>query len=61
MDTHYNVMTQNIHTTISEVVPPKEKRKFNGLEVSTRTRSPYDTRVYDFNCGRKITMDERKV
>ena len=59
MGAHYDRLTECIRETVKEVVPPRNKVKYNGREVSAETRRLYDLRVRDFASGRKITKSDR--
>lgn len=54
-------MSKYIQETIKEVVPPRRKKKFNGLEVSVETKRLYDLRIRDFTSGREIKKSDKQT
>ena len=59
MGQHYDRMATSIRETIAEVVPPKQRLKYNGRDVSAETKRLYDLRIRDFASGRKVTKSDR--
>ena len=61
MEKHYKHLSDSVVAAAKAAIKKETKKKrYNGREMSDRTKRLHELRTRDFNSGRKITVDDRK-